>query len=150
MKNFLLAIVISCAWEEGLQGEEQNSPGGGKPKRQANGTGKKLADSAASHSTIHCRRGGNRFGQGARPMAIYRIFRERVFEPEAVICMARAYEGALVALRLTDRQDPITEIVARKIVEIAETGNSYSTAGPSLGRTSWEHCAFHAGCGPSG
>jgi hypothetical protein len=55
-------------------------------------------------------------------MAIYRIFRERVFEPEAVICMARAYEGALVALRLTDRQDPITEIVARKIVEIAETG----------------------------
>jgi hypothetical protein len=42
--------------------------------------------------------------------------------PEAVIWMARAYEGALVALRLTDRQDPITEFVARKIVEIAETG----------------------------
>ena len=55
-------------------------------------------------------------------MAIYRIFRERVFEPEAVICMARAYEGALVALRLTDRQDPFTEIVAKKIIEIAETG----------------------------
>jgi hypothetical protein len=52
-------------------------------------------------------------------MAIYRIFRERMFEPEAVICMARAYEGALVALRLTDRQDSITEIVAK---EIAETG----------------------------
>ena len=32
-------------------------------------------------------------------MAIYRIFRERMFEPEAVIWMARAYEGALVALR---------------------------------------------------
>lgn len=36
--------------------------------------------------------------------------------------MARAYEGALVALRLTDRQDPFTEIVAKKIIEIAETG----------------------------
>jgi hypothetical protein len=55
-------------------------------------------------------------------MAIYRIFKERVFEPEAVTCMARAYEGALVALRLTNRQDPFTEIVAKKIVEIAETG----------------------------
>jgi hypothetical protein len=55
-------------------------------------------------------------------MAIYRIFRERVFEPEAVICMAKAYESALVALRLSNRQDPFTEIVARKIVEIAELG----------------------------
>ena len=30
-------------------------------------------------------------------MAIYRIFGERVFEPEGVICMAKAYEGVLVA-----------------------------------------------------
>jgi len=51
-----------------------------------------------------------------------RIFQQRAFQPEAVICMAKACEGALVALRLTDRQDPITEIVAKKIVEIAETG----------------------------
>jgi hypothetical protein len=55
-------------------------------------------------------------------MAIYRIFKERAFEPEAVICMARAYESVLLALRLTDRQDPLTEIVAKKIIEIAETG----------------------------
>ena len=64
----------------------------------------------------------SRLHAGAKLLAIYRIFKERVFEPEAVICMARAYEGALSALRLTDRQDPVTEIVARKIVEIAETG----------------------------
>jgi hypothetical protein len=55
-------------------------------------------------------------------VAIYRIFKERVFEPEAVICMAKAYESALLALRLCDRQDPFTEIVAKKIVEIAELG----------------------------
>jgi hypothetical protein len=36
--------------------------------------------------------------------------------------MSRAYESVLVALQLTDRQDPLTEIVAKKIVEIAETG----------------------------
>jgi hypothetical protein len=57
-------------------------------------------------------------------MAIYRIFRERVFEPEAVICMAKAYEGALLALQLSDRHDPLTEIVAKKIVEIAKTGET--------------------------
>jgi hypothetical protein len=55
-------------------------------------------------------------------MAIYRLFKECAFEPDAVICMARAYESALLALRLTDRQDPLTEIVAKKIIEIAETG----------------------------
>jgi len=36
--------------------------------------------------------------------------------------MAKAYEDALIALHLADRQDPFTEIVARKIVEIAESG----------------------------
>ena len=62
------------------------------------------------------------FLDGGTSLAIYRIFKQRAFEPEAVICVARAYEGALVALRLSDRQDPITEIVAKKIVEIAENG----------------------------
>jgi len=55
-------------------------------------------------------------------MAIYRIFQERVFEPEDVICMAQAYESALMTLQLSDRQDPFTEIVAKKIVEVAELG----------------------------
>jgi hypothetical protein len=55
-------------------------------------------------------------------MAIYRIFGQRIFEPEAVACMAKAYEDALVALQLSDREDPFTEIVARKIVEISELG----------------------------
>jgi len=55
-------------------------------------------------------------------MAIYRIFQQRAFEREAVVCMAKAYEDALVALKLSDREDPFTEIVAKKIVEIAGTG----------------------------
>jgi hypothetical protein len=94
---------------------------GGKPKRQANGTAK-LADSAVSDSGLNCRWGRNRFGRRGKSNGDLSDFKERVFEPEAVTCMARAYEGALVALRLTNRQDPFTEIVAKKIVEIADTG----------------------------
>ena len=55
-------------------------------------------------------------------MAIYRMIRESVFEPEAIERMTAAYEHALKVLQLTDRTDPITELVARKIIEIAEVG----------------------------
>ncbi|ANW00288.1 hypothetical protein LMTR13_09005 [Bradyrhizobium icense] len=34
----------------------------------------------------------------------------------------RAYEEALRALYLVDRNDPITEMVAKKIIEIGQTG----------------------------
>jgi hypothetical protein len=36
--------------------------------------------------------------------------------------MAQAYESALMTLQLSDRQDPFTEIVAKKILEVAELG----------------------------
>ena len=55
-------------------------------------------------------------------MAIYRMIRESVFEPEAIERMTAAYEHALKVLQLNDRNDPITEVVARKIIEIAEVG----------------------------
>src|SRR5690349_3528209 len=52
-------------------------------------------------------------------MAIYRMIRESVFEPEAIERMTAAYEHAL---RLTDRQDPLTELVARKIIRAGRKG----------------------------
>ena len=55
-------------------------------------------------------------------MAIYRIFKTRVFEPEAIAIMSAAYEDALRVLQLTDREDPITEVVAKKIIDVAELG----------------------------
>jgi hypothetical protein len=55
-------------------------------------------------------------------MAIYRLIRESVFDPEAIERMTTAYEHALKVLQLTDRNDPITELVARKIIEIAGVG----------------------------
>jgi hypothetical protein len=37
-------------------------------------------------------------------MAIYRIFKERPFDPEAIVRLSAAYEYALKALRVVDRQ----------------------------------------------
>jgi hypothetical protein len=55
-------------------------------------------------------------------MAIYRLLQSSAFEPEAITMMTTAYEEALRVLGLTDRQDPITEIVATKIIEVAQQG----------------------------
>ena len=55
-------------------------------------------------------------------MAIYRLIRESVFEPEVIERMTTAYEHALKVLQLTDRNDPITELLARKIIYIAGRG----------------------------
>jgi hypothetical protein len=57
-------------------------------------------------------------------MAIYRMIRESVFEPEAIERMTVAYENALKALQITDPQDPKTELIARKIIECAGAGET--------------------------
>jgi len=36
--------------------------------------------------------------------------------------MTDAYEGALKVLGLIDRDDPITELIAKEILDIAQTG----------------------------
>jgi hypothetical protein len=59
-------------------------------------------------------------------MAICRMIRQSAFEPEAIERMTAAYEHALKVLQLADRQDPITELVARKIIELAEVGETNS------------------------
>lgn len=55
-------------------------------------------------------------------MAIYRLLQKSAFGPEEIERMTTAYEDALRVLGLTDRADPLTEILAKKIVEIAQTG----------------------------
>jgi hypothetical protein len=59
---------------------------------------------------------------GSALMAIYRIFQTMAFEPEEIEVMSAAYEDALSALRLANRQDPIIELVARKIIQVARSG----------------------------
>ena len=55
-------------------------------------------------------------------MAIYRLLQNLPMGPEEISRLAAAYEQTLLALRLTDRNDPLTEMIAKKIIEIAQTG----------------------------
>ena len=57
-------------------------------------------------------------------MAIYRLLKTAVFDPPMIECMTAAYEDALRTLQLIDRQDPITELVAKKILEAAQLGEN--------------------------
>ena len=55
-------------------------------------------------------------------MPIVRLLKGSSFDPESLQVIVTAYEEARQALGLVDRSDPITETVARKIIEVAETG----------------------------
>lgn len=55
-------------------------------------------------------------------MAIYRFLQNSAFAPEDITLLVAAYEDCLRTLKLSDRSDPITELVAKKIIEIAQTG----------------------------
>jgi hypothetical protein len=65
------------------------------------------------------------------PMAIYRLLKFFAFDPEEITCMTAAYEDALRLLQLANRQDPITELVAKKIIEVTQAGDSLRKAGRS-------------------
>jgi hypothetical protein len=62
---------------------------------------------------------------GVAPVAIYRLLQKSAFEPEDIERMTAAYEAALEQLGLIDRNDPITEEVAKIVVEVAQTGEKY-------------------------
>lgn len=58
-------------------------------------------------------------------MTIYRLLRNQdpAFGPEEIKAMTMAYEDACRALKLMEkRSDPLTQILALKIIEIAKTG----------------------------
>ena len=55
-------------------------------------------------------------------MPILRLLEPLQLEPDDVARLASAYEETLRALRLVDRADPIVELVARKVIEISQTG----------------------------
>jgi hypothetical protein len=55
-------------------------------------------------------------------MAIYRLIASKSFGPDEIEAMIAAYESALVEMRLTNRDDPLTEDVAKAIVNVTATG----------------------------
>jgi len=55
-------------------------------------------------------------------MAIYRLLQQSAFLPEDIAPIVAAYEDCLSILQLTNRSDPLTEIIAKTVFEIAQTG----------------------------
>jgi hypothetical protein len=55
-------------------------------------------------------------------MAIYRLLQNRAFGPEEIDLMVSAFEQALVVLALKNRDDPATELVAKHIIKVTQTG----------------------------
>ncbi len=55
-------------------------------------------------------------------MAIYRLIAIGTFGPDEIETMVAAYEGAVTDLKLIDRNDSLTELIARSIVNVTATG----------------------------
>ena len=55
-------------------------------------------------------------------MTIYRLLENTTFGPEEIERLVKAYERTLRALGLIDRSDPITRIVAEKIIAVGRFG----------------------------
>ena len=55
-------------------------------------------------------------------MATYRLLQHPAFTPEDITAIAAAYEDCLRILELTNRSDPLIEIIAKAVFEIAQTG----------------------------
>lgn len=55
-------------------------------------------------------------------MPLTPFLKEATFNPEAIKAMTTAFDAVCEALQLVIRSDPVTEIVARKVIEVAGTG----------------------------
>lgn len=55
-------------------------------------------------------------------MAIRRFIRERAFECDTVAVLTGAFDDCIRRLQLSDRDDPITELLAKSIISAWEEG----------------------------
>jgi hypothetical protein len=55
-------------------------------------------------------------------MPICRLLQNLPMGPDEIARLTTAYEQTLRTIGLVDRNDPITEMIARKIIEIGQSG----------------------------
>lgn len=55
-------------------------------------------------------------------MTVYRLYKNRAFEPEAIAVMTDAYAEVCRTLGLGEHQSDDTQAVARKVIEYAQRG----------------------------
>jgi hypothetical protein len=53
---------------------------------------------------------------------IYRLLEKRTFRSETAATLGHVFEDVLKELGLVNRQDPATELVAEKLIELANAG----------------------------
>jgi hypothetical protein len=61
-------------------------------------------------------------------MPITPFLRSQAFDPETLEAMGSAFVATCEALGLSDRADPMTKLVAQKIIELAQRGFKNPTA----------------------
>jgi len=54
-------------------------------------------------------------------MAVYRLFKNKAFEPEAIAIMTNAYKDVCRTLGVSDR-DREADVVAKKVIEFSQRG----------------------------
>ena len=59
---------------------------------------------------------------GINLMPIYRLLQNMPMGPEEITRLTTAYEQALRTIGIVDRGDPLAELLAKKIVQVAQTG----------------------------
>ena len=55
-------------------------------------------------------------------MAIYKLISNGSFGPDEIKVMTETYEGALIDLGIVNREDPLTELIAKSIVNVTASG----------------------------
>jgi hypothetical protein len=55
-------------------------------------------------------------------VTIHRLLQHSAFNQDDIDRMVAAYQHCLETLGLADRSDPVTELIAKQIIEIAQTG----------------------------
>jgi hypothetical protein len=55
-------------------------------------------------------------------MAIYRLLQYSPLSPEDIRVLTDAYEAVLRSLDIVERSDPVTLLIAKKIIETGQTG----------------------------
>jgi hypothetical protein len=55
-------------------------------------------------------------------MPIRQLLDSNAFNPEEVTMLRDVFEDTLRALKLTDRSDPVTSLIAKKIIELGRLG----------------------------
>jgi len=55
-------------------------------------------------------------------MPIYPLLQSQAFDPEQITVLGTVFEDLLRELKLTDRTDPLTTIIAHKVITVAQTG----------------------------